>query len=87
MGQRRYSWWKPYASALRESERKKMIACVEEAMNAMERRYAEWGNNPGTAAELKAIRKAISALQRRVELWDENADSLEERSRDPKIAS
>jgi hypothetical protein len=87
MGGTRYSWWKAYSSALRESNPKKLIARIEEAMIAVERRYAEWGDNPGTPAELEAIRKAIATLQRRIQSWQENADKLEERKRDPKIAS
>jgi hypothetical protein len=63
MGRTRYAWREVYVSALRESNPKKLIVSVERATTALERRYAEWGTHPGTAAELEAIRKAISALE------------------------
>jgi len=59
-----YSWQEVCASALGESDPKKLISCVERAIAAIERRYADLGSNPGTPKELRAIRKAISALER-----------------------
>lgn len=58
-----YGWREVCVSALRESDPKKLIACIEQAITAIERRYAEWGSNPGTPDELSAIRKAISGLE------------------------
>ncbi|HEX4919671.1 MAG TPA: hypothetical protein VFV92_02910, partial [Candidatus Bathyarchaeia archaeon] len=58
-----YSWQEVCVSALRESDPKKLIACIEQAIIAIERRHAEWGSNPGTPDELRAIRKAISGLE------------------------
>lgn len=58
-----YAWREGFVSALRESDPKKLIACIEQAITAIERRHSEWGEYPGTPAELKAIQKAISALE------------------------
>jgi hypothetical protein len=51
--------------AISESDPDKVIGRIEYALIAIERRYSEWGTNPGTSAELKAIQKCIAALQRR----------------------
>lgn len=59
----RYAWRKGFVSALRESDPKKLIGCIEQAITAIERRRSEWGEYPGTPAELKAVQKAISALE------------------------
>ena len=63
MGRIRYTWRKVYMSALQESDPEQRIARIKKATTALERRYAEWGSTPGTAAELNAIRKAISDLR------------------------
>jgi hypothetical protein len=63
MGRTRYAWREVYLLALRECDPKTRIALIKKAIIAMERRYAEWGETPGTPAELKAIREAISDLQ------------------------
>ena len=47
-----------------QTDPSKLIGCVEYAITAIERRYSEWGTNPGTEAELAAIHKCISALNR-----------------------
>jgi len=59
-----HSWRKAYELALIESDPNKLIGRVEYALNALERRYSEWGTNPGTPAELTAIQQCISALER-----------------------
>jgi len=59
-----HSWREAYESALIESDPIKLIGRIEYALNALERRYSEWGTYPGTPAELAAIQKCISALQR-----------------------
>jgi hypothetical protein len=41
-----------------------MLGRILSTITALERRFAEWGSDPGTPAELKALRKALSALQR-----------------------
>ena len=41
-----------------------MIGRIEYAIIAIERRYSQWGTDPGTTAELMAIQKCISALKR-----------------------
>src|SRR5205814_10436114 len=59
-----HSWHEAYASAMTQPDPRKLIACVEYAIRAIERRYSEWGTHPGTPAELAAIQKCISALDR-----------------------
>jgi hypothetical protein len=59
-----HSWREAYEAALIESDPGKLIGRIEYALNALERRYADWGCNPGTPAELSAIQKCICALQR-----------------------
>lgn len=64
MGPVPHSWREAYASALRESDPSKLSGRIEYAITAIERRYSEWGTEPGTAAELTAIQACISALLR-----------------------
>ena len=59
-----HSWREAYELALIESDPSKLIGRIEYALNALERRYSEWGTDPGTPAELTAIQKCISALDR-----------------------
>jgi hypothetical protein len=59
-----HSWHQAYGLALRESDPGELVGRIEYAINAIERRYAEWGADPGSPAELKAIQKCISALRR-----------------------
>jgi len=59
-----HSWHHAYISALRESDPHKLLGRIEYAISAIERRYAQWGTDPGSAAELTAIKKCISTLRR-----------------------
>ena len=59
-----HSWREAYELALIESDPTKLIGRIEYALYALERRYAEWGTDPGTPAELTAIRMCIAALER-----------------------
>jgi len=59
-----HSWREAYEAALIETDPKKLIGRIEYALNALERRYADWATDPGTPAELTAIQQCISALQR-----------------------
>jgi hypothetical protein len=59
-----HPWLEAYELALIESDPNRLIGRIEYALNALERRYSEWGNHPGTPAELMAIQKCISALER-----------------------
>lgn len=63
MGPVRYSWLEACDLALKESDPKKIPSHIELAITALERRYAEWGRNPGTSVELNAIRWTIVALE------------------------
>ena len=63
MGRARQTWQEACLSALREPHPSKLPSRIECAVHALERRYVEWGENPGSRAELKAIRKAIAALE------------------------
>ena len=64
MGQTRHSWREVCDSALGESDPQKLIGCIEYAITALERRYAEWDSDPGTRAELNSIQKTVLALER-----------------------
>ena len=64
MGPASYAWREVCASALRESDPKKLTARIEHAIAAIERRYAEWPSNPGTPEEMRLIRKTITGLKR-----------------------
>ena len=59
-----HSWHESYASALTESDTTRLHGRIEYALNAIERRYSEWGSDPGTPAELLAIQKCICVLKR-----------------------
>jgi len=59
-----HCWREAYELALIESDPNKLIGRIEYALNALERRYSEWGTHPVTPAELAAIQKSISALER-----------------------
>ena len=59
-----HSWLEAYQAALIEPDPNKLIGRVEYALNVLERRYSDWGSDPGTPAELSTIQKCISALQR-----------------------
>ena len=59
-----HSWREAYELALTESDPLKAFGRIEYAMYTLERRYSEWGTDPGTPAELAAIRTCISALAR-----------------------
>jgi len=69
MGRVRHSWREAFLSVLDESDPDKLPGRIEYAITALERRYAEWGSDPGTPAELTAIQKALSAFAR---LMDED---------------
>jgi hypothetical protein len=59
-----HSWREAYELALIESDPIKVMGRIEYAMYVLERRYSEWGTDPGTPSELAAIRTCISALAR-----------------------
>lgn len=66
MGRLGHHWREAFLSALNETDLNKLPGRVEYVITALERRYAEWGSDPGTQAELNAIHRAISALERRL---------------------
>jgi hypothetical protein len=47
-----------------EADPGKRVGRIEYSLHVLERRYSQWGIDPGTPAELMAIQKCISALQR-----------------------
>jgi hypothetical protein len=59
-----HSWREAYELALMEADPGKLVGRIEYSLNALERRYSQWGIDPGTPAELMAIQKCFSALQR-----------------------
>ena len=64
MGRVPHFWREAYELALRESDPSKVIGRIEYAIIALERRYSEWGTDPGTPAELTAIQECIFVLER-----------------------
>ncbi len=66
MGRVSHSWRTAYELALKESDPNKLTGSIEYAIMALERRYSEWGTDPGTGAELTAIQKCISVLERKM---------------------
>jgi len=57
------AWREACAAALSESEERKLLPQVECAINALERRCAEWGDDPGSPEELKAILRSITEIE------------------------
>ena len=66
MGPVRDSWQEACAAALGESDPVRLLGRILSTITALERRFAEWGSDPGTPAELNAMRKALSALESRM---------------------
>lgn len=64
MGPVRDSWQEAYAAALGESDPVRFLGLIETTMTALQMRYAEWGSDPATPAELTSILTALSALER-----------------------
>jgi hypothetical protein len=64
MGPARDSWQEACATALGESDPVRLLGLIETTMTALQSRYAEWGSDPATPAELTSILNALSALQR-----------------------
>ena len=65
-GKKKYRWQKTYNTVLHESDRAKSLPLIERAIVELERRFAELGDKPATAVELKAIFKATSTLRQRL---------------------
>jgi hypothetical protein len=77
MGHARDSWQEACAAALGESDPVRLLGLIETTMTALQSRYAEWGSDPATPAELTSILNALSALQR---LMNETVARYEEAS-------
>jgi hypothetical protein len=64
----KYGWQEAFVAALRDTDPMRSICRVESAVAALERRFAEWDEDPGSETENQAIRQAISALQTLLEM-------------------
>ena len=64
----KYAWQEAFLTALRAADAVQPMCLVERAIAALERRFAEWDENPGSETERQAIHQAISALQTLLEL-------------------
>jgi len=62
-----HSWQEACSLALAESDPYKFLGRLEYAVSTLERRYAEWQENPGSPAELTAIEKTILDLDRHLQ--------------------
>ncbi len=49
------AWQEACAEALSESDQRKLLARVGCAIDALQMRFAEWGDDPGSPEELTAI--------------------------------
>jgi hypothetical protein len=70
-------FWQADCAALGKSDPVWLLGRIESRIAALERRYSQWGSDPGTPAELRAIQSALSALQR---LMNETLARYEEAS-------
>jgi len=57
-------FWQADCAALGKCDPVWLLGRIESRIAALERRYSQWGSDPGTPAELSAIQNALSALQR-----------------------
>jgi hypothetical protein len=59
--------WQPVCDAVcKESDPDWLLPMLERAVVALERRSAEWYNEPGTKAEVGAVLESISTLRERL---------------------
>ena len=56
------AWQEACAEALSESDERKLLDRVGCALDAVQMRFAEWGNDPGSPEELKAILGSIRQM-------------------------
>ena len=56
------TWQQACAKALLETDESKVLAQIGCAVDALARRYAEWGDDPGPPEELTAILRTIKEL-------------------------
>ena len=56
------AWQEACADALSESDERKLLDRVGCALDALQMRFAEWGNDPGSPEELKAILGSIRQM-------------------------
>ena len=64
----KYQWQHAYNAARMESNPDKLLPLLGCAVMALERRSAEWDNEPGTKAEVRAVLESISTLRQRL-VW------------------
>jgi hypothetical protein len=64
-----YLWQRACSAALRQSDPRQLLSLLEYAVAALERRFAEWSDAPGTQAELCAIQEFTSKLNERLAWW------------------
>ena len=62
----KYQWQPVCDAACKESDPKKLLPMLERAVVRLERRRAEWDNDPGTKAEVRAVLESISTLRERL---------------------
>jgi hypothetical protein len=52
------------SDSLKKKEPLKHLAAIERAIEAIEKRYAEWPRSPGSQSEIQATLNSILALQK-----------------------
>jgi hypothetical protein len=61
-----YPWQSAYNAVCTESDPDNVPALLELAVVALERRSAQWDDEPGTEAEVRALLESISTLRKRL---------------------
>ena len=56
------TWQEACAAALSQSDERKLLARVGSAIDALQMRFAEWGEDPGSDEELTAILASIRQM-------------------------
>lgn len=65
----KYKWEQFCCAALVQSDPDLLLCLLESAVVALERRFAEWNEVPGTATELHALQESTTKLTQRLAWW------------------
>ena len=64
-----YQWKRSCCAAIGQSDPDQLLCLLESAIVALERRFAEWNEVPGTETELHALRESTTKLTERLAWW------------------
>ena len=71
------AWQDACAEALSESDERKLLDRVGCAIDALQMRFAEWGDNPGSPEELTAILESITQMNQLLSEHSRNEPSVQ----------